>query len=82
LTPKDGADESGAEIKTPIDIAAEQIKYILEDLNLKQMVFNLEDIKTRIDIDNKTPYQNVFMQEMEYMNALMLEMIISLEEIA
>jgi len=46
------------------------------------MVFNLEDIKTRIDIDNKTPYQNVFMQEMEYMNALMLEMIISLEEIA
>jgi dynein heavy chain len=42
----------------------------------------LDDIKTRIDIDNKTPYQNVFMQEMEYMNALVQEIITSLEEIS
>mgnify|MGYP006901753794 CR=1 FL=1 len=82
LTPKEAADDTSGDIKTPVDIAAEQIKYILEDLNLKGMVFNLEDIKTRIDIDNKTPYQNVFMQEMEYMNALIFEIVVSLEEIA
>lgn len=32
LTPKDDAVEVGGEIKTPIDIATEQIKFILEDL--------------------------------------------------
>lgn len=42
----------------------------------------MDDIKTRIDIDNKTPYQNVFMQEMEYMNALVEVIVISLEEIS
>lgn len=51
-------------------------------MNLKQLIFNLDDIKTRIDIDNKTPYQNVFMQEMEYMNALVEEIVNSLEEIS
>jgi len=55
---------------------------ILEDMNLKGMIFNMEDIKTRIDIDNKTPYQNVFMQEIEYMNMLVEEMVTSLEEIS
>lgn len=82
LTPKDDQAETGGEIKSPIEIAAEQIKFILEDMNLKQLIFNLDDIKTRIDIDNKTPYQNVFMQEMEYMNALVEEIVNSLEEIS
>jgi len=63
-------------------MAADQIKYILEDLNFKSLIFNLDDIKTRIDIDNKTPYQNVFMQEMEYMNVLVFEIVASLEEIS
>ena len=61
LSPKDVEAESTGDVKTPIEIATDQIKYILEDLNFKQLVFNLDDIKTRIDIDNKTPYQNVFM---------------------
>lgn len=82
LTPKDDADSGGAEIKSNVDIAAEQIKLIIEDMGLKQMIFNMEDIKTRIDIDNKTPYQNVFMQEMEYMNALVEAIVGSLEEIS
>ena len=63
-------------------MAADQIKYILEDMNFKSLIFNLDDIKTRIDIDNKTPYQNVFMQEMEYMNVLVFEIVASLEEIS
>lgn len=71
LTPKETGASDGGDVKSPVEIAGEQIKYILEDLNLKGLIFNLDDIKTRIDIDNKTPYQNVFMQEMEYMNALL-----------
>ena len=61
LTPKDDAIDVGGEVKSPLEIAADQIKFILEDMNLRQLIFNLDDIKTRIDIDNKTPYQNVFM---------------------
>jgi len=82
LSPKDAEMEISGDIKTPLEIAADQIKYILEDLALKGLIFNLDDIKTRIDIDNKTPYQNVFMQEMEYMNTLVFEIVLSLEEIS
>lgn len=82
LTPKDDADSGAGDVKSNVDIAAEQIKLILEDMNLRGLIFNMEDIKTRIDIDNKTPYQNVFMQEIEYMNMLMEAMVTSLEEIS
>jgi dynein heavy chain, axonemal len=82
LTPKDDAADTGGEVKSPIELAAEFIKQIIEDYNFKSLIFNLDDIKTRIDIDNKTPYQNVFMQEMEYMNALVEVIVYSLEEIS
>lgn len=50
-------------------------------MNLKSMIFNLDDIKGKFDAENKGPYQNVFLQEIEYMNALLVEMVRSLEEI-
>jgi dynein heavy chain, axonemal len=34
-----------------------------------------------MDAENKGPYQNVFLQEIEYMNGLLMEMVRSLEEI-
>jgi hypothetical protein len=37
------------------------IKYILEDIGMKGCIFNLEDIKTNIDSEQKGPYQNVFL---------------------
>jgi dynein heavy chain len=55
--------------------AMDLIKYLLDDVNLKNMIFNLEDIKIRIDADNKGPFQNVFLQEIEYMNNLLFEII-------
>jgi len=42
-------------------------------MNLKEKLFNLEDIRTKID--EVGPYQNVFLQECEYMNYLLLEII-------
>ena len=47
----------------------------MEDKNLKGCIFNMEDIKTRIDADSKGPYQNVFLQELEYMNNLLYEIV-------
>lgn len=59
--PKDTEVASGAEVKTPLDIANDTLKYILEEMNMKSMIFNLEDVKTKIDADSKGPYQNVFL---------------------
>jgi len=46
---------------------------VLEDLNLNEKIFRIEDIKTKID--EVGPYQNVFLQECEYMNLLLVEII-------
>jgi len=56
LTPKDDAVDTSGDVKSPIELAAEFIKQIIEDFNFRSLIFNLDDIKTRIDIDNKTPY--------------------------
>jgi dynein heavy chain len=42
---------------------------------MKSLIFNIEDIKVRIDVDSKGPYQNVFLQEVEYMNTLLMEIV-------
>jgi len=39
-----------------MDLANDVLKYIMEEMQLKNMIFNLEDIKTKIDADSKGPY--------------------------
>jgi len=53
----------------------------MEDINLKSQIFNMDDIKNKIESASKDPYQNVFMQEIEYMNMLLYEIVRSCEEI-
>jgi dynein heavy chain len=61
LQPKDVLDEkAAAEVKSANEITAEIIKYLMEDVNLKSLIFNLDEIKNKIDADSKGPYQNVF----------------------
>lgn len=55
------------------------ISKIINDINIKDKVFNLLDIKDRIS--EKGPYQNVFLQECEYMNYLIEEIARSLLEL-
>lgn len=38
------------------------------------MIFNVDDVKNKIDNEQKGPYQNVFIQEIEYMTILLTEM--------
>jgi dynein heavy chain, axonemal len=59
----------------------ELIKRFVEDLNLKGLIFNVDEIKNKIDAEQKGPYQNVFIQEIEYMTILLIEIVKSLEEI-
>lgn len=53
----------------------------VEDQGLKSNIFQIEDIKSKLDAQNIDPYQNVFLQEIEYMNALLFEITRSLDEI-
>jgi dynein heavy chain len=45
------------------------------------MIFSVDEIKNKMDADQKGPYQNVFIQEIEYMTILLTEMARSIEEI-
>ena len=56
-----------------INSVSDVIRQVLEDMNIKEKIFNLEDIRTKID--EVGPYQNVFLQECEYMNYLLYEII-------
>lgn len=57
------------------------IKRFIEDLNIKGMIFSVDEIKNKMDADQKGPYQNVFIQEIEYMTALLTQIAKSVEEI-
>lgn len=48
---------------------------------MKSQIFNMDEIKNKIDAESKGPYQNVFLQEIEYMNYLLVEIVRSLDEI-
>jgi len=45
------------------------------------MIFSVDEIKNKMDADQKGPYQNVFIQEIEYMAILLTEIARSIEEI-
>lgn len=82
LQPKDSAtDESASGVRSKNEIVQDLIKQLNEDMNLKSMIFNLDEIKNKIDVSSKGPYQNVFLQELEYMNILLIEITKSMEEI-
>ena len=77
-----------AATKTSADDAAGADKtnespYIIkvqQDWNLKDKVFNLDDIRDKV-VDGRGPYQNVFLQECEYMNYLLEEICLSIEQL-
>lgn len=56
-------------------------KRFIEDINVKGMIFSVDEIKNKIDADQKGPYQNVFIQEIEYMTILLTQIAKSIEEI-
>jgi len=56
---------------------------ILDDMNIETLRFDIEDIRGRVnESDEKLCYINVFLQECEYMNILLIAITTSLKEIA
>lgn len=54
-------DEKSSEIKSSNEHASDLIKQLLEDCELKNKIFNMDEMKNKIDAENKGPYQNVFL---------------------
>ena len=78
LIPKDSADSK--EVSSNENKNAEiYFNKILFDYNLKERIFNMYDIKDKIV--EFGPFQNVFLQECEYMNALLEEITKSMFEL-
>ena len=57
------------------------MRRFLDDINVKGMIYNVDEVKNKMDPEQKGPYQNVFIQEIEYMTILLTEMARSIEEI-
>ena len=55
------------------------VKRFLEDIGIRALIFSPEEIKGKLDADQKGPYQNVFIQEIEYMTILLTEIARSIE---
>lgn len=71
IAPKDSGAASGQSVRTAQDILQEMVKRFMEDINIRSLIFSVEDIKGKLDADQKGPYQNVFIQEIEYMTILL-----------
>ena len=82
LAPKDDTSAEEGNVRTKNEIAQEIVTHILDDLNLENMKFDLEDIKSKVpEGEEKMCFINVFLQECEYMNILTQEIMRSLQEI-
>ena len=39
------------------------VRRFLEDINIRLLIFSMDEIKNKLDPEQKGPYQNVFIQE-------------------
>ena len=62
IAPKDGAAAGGDGARTTQDIIQDMIRRFLEDINIRSLIFSVDEIKNKLDPEQKGPYQNVFIQ--------------------
>jgi len=75
--PTDGDDD--AAVASPLQVAETMCNDIFEDV--KEIVFAVEETSRSMSDEEKGPYQFVFLQECDYMNVLVGEMVRSLGEL-
>jgi dynein heavy chain len=80
ITPKDAgaAEEGGLSLQ---DIVQQFSQKVYEECALDQGKINIEELVNKIG-DIRDPYQNAFMQECEYVNAIIRVVLKSLEELS
>jgi dynein heavy chain len=71
--------EGGEEGSSPMDIAHVMAAEILEEVQEKK--FPIDDVSRAMSDEEKGPYQFVFIQECDYMNGLVHEMVLGLSEL-
>lgn len=77
LQPKDAADNESGGGNVQIEKTLELMVRINDEIQLEQSKPNMEDIVSKLGED-RDPYQNVFLQECEYMSVLIVEILRSL----
>ncbi|CAK0818714.1 unnamed protein product [Prorocentrum cordatum] len=73
------AGDGDGDVQSPMAIAEALCGEILEEVQEKK--FPTEDISRSLSDEEKGPYQYVFLQECEYMNGLIYEMVRGLQEL-
>jgi dynein heavy chain len=77
LQPKDAVDDESGGGNVQIEKTQELMVRINDDIQLEQNKPNMDDIVSKLGED-RDPYQNVFLQECEYMSVLINEILKSL----
>jgi len=80
LAPKDAA-VAGEGGMTKQDKIQEFMRRVSDETQLDQNKLNIDDIKSKAEDEGKNPFYNVLIQECEYMNTLINEILRSLFEI-
>jgi dynein heavy chain len=62
VTPKDSTSGGDSGGRTSQDILQEMVKRFIDDINIRSLIFSVDEIKNKLDADQKGPYQNVFIQ--------------------
>ena len=62
VAPKDAASGGDSSARTTQDILQEMVKRFLEDIGIRSLIFSVDEVKNKLDADQKGPYQNVFIQ--------------------
>ena len=85
MSPKGRKDtNSNEDTQSPQHIAENMLNDILECIEISsedESYFDMDEITSMMEGENRTPYQNVFMQECEQMNALISCILSSLKEL-
>jgi dynein heavy chain len=80
VQPRDGSSGGGAGASLQ-DKIVEFMHRVSDEAALDQMKPNIEEIVNKLGDESRTPYQNAFLQECEYMNQLIKVIVTSLGEI-
>ena len=63
IAPKDSSSGGESGSRTTQDILQEMVKRFLEDIGIRSLIFSVDEVKNKLDPEQKGPYQNVFIQE-------------------
>jgi len=80
IQPKEGGAGAGGGLTVEEKIKEFMVR-VADEAQLDSNKLNIDDIAGKLSEEGRTPYQNAFMQECEYMNVLIRTIVVSLADI-